>query len=101
MQLNLKTGDVGRAAVLVGFSGIWDGWAVPLGAGAYCGIGAATSEPNAVQCDLGFLVSNFGAVLVGVQSYKGTSGAVYQALLGVSGTLNFGGSSSYLKAATP
>jgi hypothetical protein len=100
-QLNLKTGDANRAAALVGFSGVYDGWVVPVGGAVLCGVGAATSGPNAIQCNLGLLVSNFGAVLVGVQEYKDPNGggAVYQGLLGIAGTLNFSGSPSYLKAA--
>ena len=100
-QLNLKTGDANRAAALVGFSGIYDGWVVPVGGAVLCGVGAATSGPNAIQCNLGLLVSNFGAVLIGVQEYKDPNGggAIYQGLLGVAGTLNFSGSPSYLKAA--
>jgi hypothetical protein len=100
-QLNLRTGDANRAAALVGFSGVYDGWVVPVGGDVLCGVGAATSGPNAIQCNIGLLVSNFGAVLVGVQEYKDPNGggAIYQGLLGVAGTLNFSGSPSYLKAA--
>ena len=101
VQLNLKTGELNRAAVLVGFAGTWNG-PLALGAGIYCGLGSATSGPTAGQCNVLLSVANFGALGIGVQEYKSpiTGQAIYQGLLTFAGNLNFGGTPSYFKAET-
>ena len=98
-QLNLRTGDLRNAAVLVGYSVVHHaGFAV--GAGLYGGMGVSSDGPNAPQADLIVSLANFGGVGIGAQRAKFADGVVaYQAVLGVYGNLNFGGTPRYVQAA--
>jgi len=96
-QINLKTGDVKNAAVLVGYSIVHQtGFAI--GAGLYGGVGLAADGPNAPQGHLLLSLSNFGAVGIGAQRAKFADGVVaWQAVVTVAATMQFGGSPSYLR----
>jgi len=94
-QLNLKTGDVRNAAVMVGYSLVHQtGFAI--GAGLYGGMGLAASGPNAPQLSLGVSLTNFGAILIGAQRAKFADGtSAYQGVVTLAGTLQFGGTPAY------
>jgi hypothetical protein len=95
-QINLKTGDVRNAAVLVGYSLVHQrGFA--FGAGVYGGVGLASDGPNAPQLHILASLTNFGAVGCGVQRATFASGTVaWQGVCGLYGALNFGGSPRYV-----
>ena len=97
-QLNLKTGDLANAAVLLGYSLVHQaGFAI--GAGLYGGVGVANNGPNAPQLNLLVSLSNFGAAGCGFQRAKFPDGVVaWQGVCGLYGTLIYGASPSYLKA---
>ena len=96
-QINLKTGDVKNAAVLVGYSIVHQtGFAI--GAGVYGGMGLSADGPNAPQGNLLVSLSNFGAVGIGAQHAKFPDGSVaWQGVVTFAGTLQFGGSPSYVR----
>jgi hypothetical protein len=81
-QVNLRTADVSRLAMLVGVAVIHQD-SLRLGAGFYCGAGVALSGPNAGQCDLLFSVARFGALGFGTQVFQSAGRAVYQGLFTV------------------
>jgi hypothetical protein len=85
-QVNLRTGDLDRVALLLGVEATYD-VGINLGAGLYCGAGIAGSSPNAAQCDLLVSVARYGAVGFGSQVFKDNGRAVYQGLAFVGLTL--------------
>jgi hypothetical protein len=96
-QINLKTGDLRNAAVLLGYSIVHQtGFAI--GAGVYGGVGMSADGPNSPQLDFLISLSNFGAAGVGVQRVSYPDGVIgWQGLATFAGTLTFGGSPNYLK----
>jgi hypothetical protein len=98
-QLNLKTFDVKNAAVLVGYSLVHRvGFAV--GVGLYGGVGLSADAPNAPQGHLLVSLANFGAIGIGVQRATFASGSTaWQAVFGLYGNLNFGGTPTYVMEA--
>lgn len=98
LQVNLKTGDTKRIALLGGFGCTFDNWVIPYGATIYVGSGISSEEGTAPQANLLFQLSNWFAFGPGVQSIKTTSGGrVLQGLVSFVGTLNFGGTPFYIK----
>lgn len=101
LQVNLKTGDAKRVAFLGGFGCTFHNWVVPYGATVYVGEGVSSEQGSAPQANLLFQFSNWIAFGPGVQLVKGASGdRVFQGLMSVVGTLNFGGTPVYMKTRT-
>ena len=98
-QANLATGDLRNGAVLIGYSIVHQaGFAV--GAGIYGGVGLSADGPNSPQGHLLISLTNFGAIGVGVQRVRYGSGeTAWQWLAGLHGSLQFGGTPSYGRAA--
>jgi hypothetical protein len=100
-QVNLKTVTLKNAVALVGYTLVYQS-RIPLGVGLYGGVGVADSGPNAPQLDLLVNVANFGAAGFGVQIFRGQGGnAIYQALFTLALNLNSGGTTTYLRSASP
>ena len=99
LQVNLKTGDTKRIALLGGFGCTFNDWVIPYGATVYVGSGISSDEGTAPQANLLLQLSNWFAFGPGVQVVKAASGdRIFQGLLSFVGTLNFGGTPYYVKA---
>jgi hypothetical protein len=97
-QVNLKTKDVKRVALMGGFGCLFHNWVVPYGAALYIGSGISEAEGASPQANLLIHVSNWIAFGPGVQAIKLPSGdRVFQGLLSFVGSLSFGGTTTYVK----
>jgi hypothetical protein len=95
-QLNMKTGDYERVALMGGYGITWRG-PVALGAAVYAGIGVSGTSPNAAQGNLLFNIEDWIAFGPGFQVFKGHDGsAIWQGLFTVAVNHNIGSSTSGL-----
>ena len=98
-QMNLKTGDYRQASAMIGLTGTTDALGIPLGLGAFCGsaFGEKISGASAAfQCAAGPVVTSWGALLLGFQTFKdpSTGNSVFQAVLSFAGTVTSGGTTA-------
>jgi hypothetical protein len=91
LQVNLKTQDWQRIALLTGWGCTYRG-AVPMGAAVYVGFGMSTKAPTAFQTAILFNVFDWGAIGPGVQMFLSPVDGrmMFQGLLTVSLNLNIG-----------
>jgi hypothetical protein len=97
-QLNLKTLDYYRVALMAGYGGVWHG-PIDLGAAVYVGAGISTTAPNAGQASLLFSFSDLAAAGPGVQVFKDplNGNLVWQGLLTFAVNYNVGASPTFLR----
>jgi hypothetical protein len=97
-QLNLKTTDYERVALMTGWGGVYQGDSVNLGLAIYGGVGISKSAPNAPQASLLFSIADVVAIGPGLQTFKDPDGKrIYQGLLTLALNYNVGGSPTYVK----
>jgi hypothetical protein len=97
-QLNLKTLDYYRVALMAGYGGVWHG-PIDLGAAVYVGVGLSAANPNAGQASLLFSFSDLAAAGPGIQVFKDPLDGhlVWQGLFTFAVNYNVGASPTFLR----
>jgi hypothetical protein len=100
-QINLKTGDYQRVALMAGYGGVWRGGPVDIGAAIYAGVGISATSPNAAQASLLFSFSDLAAAGPGVQVFRDPldQHLIWQGLLTAAINYNVGASPTFLRKA--
>ena len=100
-QIIPSTGEWKQGASLIGITIVTDQFGLPIGLGGFCGSGFGAGIPNGVsawQCSGGVLVTNWGALLIGDQTYKDLQGGSHwQMVLSFAGTLTMGGTTATVR----
>jgi hypothetical protein len=97
-QVNLKTGDYERIAIMVGYGATYHGRQVTIGAVAFAGVGLSANAPNAPQASLLLTLWDSVAIGPGVTIFKGSGGdRIFQGLLTFAFNMTTGATTEGLK----
>lgn len=97
-QLNLKDWTVKNGVVLLGAELQHTFGSLPMGAGAFVGLGASSDNQRSYQACLGLSITNWGLFCAGAQRATFSDGhSAWQGMLTVAGKLTFGGTPSYVR----
>jgi hypothetical protein len=97
-QVNLKTGDYERIAIMAGYGATYHGRQVTIGAVAFAGVGLSANAPNAPQASLLLTLWDSVAIGPGVTIFKGSGGdRIFQGLLTFAFNMTTGSTTEGLK----